>query len=119
MSETHVVCEVRYHIDRDALDEFRIYARTWMRLIERHGGKHDGYLISRQAPVGAAMSFPAVGNEDASVVAVARFAFPDDASYLRYRDEVGRDPDGIEANLRYGTNPPFKRYERTFLEHLL
>lgn len=119
MAEAYLVCEVRYHIDRDGLDEFKIYAQTWKNLIERHGGKHDGYLISRQAPIGATMSFPGVGHEDTSVVAVARFTFPDDASYLRYREEVGRDPDGIEANSRYRTNPPFKSYERTFLEHLV
>jgi len=119
VSEARVICEVRYYIDRDVLEEFKTYAQTWLTLIERHGGTHDGYLISRPAPVGANMSFPGIGSDVPSLVAIARFTFADDAAYLRYRDGVQTDPDGIEANARYVSNPPFKRYERIFLENLM
>lgn len=119
MSGAEVICEVRYHIDRHTLSEFKEYARTWVKLIERHGGSHQGYFLSRKAPVGATMSFPEFGGDEESLIAVARFGFPDETAYLRYRDEVRKDPDGIEANSRYGSNPPFKRYERIFLENLV
>ncbi len=116
MSAEEVICEVRYYIDQDGLEEFAAYARTWKMLIERYGGRHEGYLLTRQAPMGATVSFPELAEDNAEPLAIARFAFPDEATYLRYRDEVQRDPDGIEANSRYSGKPPFKRYERIFLE---
>lgn len=119
MSEAEVICEVRYYIDQDGMEEFYAYARTWVMLIERYGGRHEGYLVSRQAPVGATMSFPGVGENGPDLIAVARFAFPDETAYLQYRDEVRKDPDGIKANSLYGNNPPFRRYERIFLERLI
>ncbi|MGI2034330.1 hypothetical protein ACRQ1B_18255 [Rhizobium panacihumi] len=118
MPEAELTCEVRYHIDKNSLEEFAAYARTWIALIERHGGLHHGYLVSRQAPAGATISFPGQGDEEAELIAIARFTFPNDESYLRYRDGVQSDPDGIAANSRYGLNPPFKRYMRTFLQKL-
>jgi len=119
MSDTPVICEVRYYIDSDAISEFKSYAQTWMRLIERYGGTHDGYFISRQGPAGAILTFPGAGKDEVRALAVARFTFPDDAAYFRYRDEVARDAEAIEANSRYGKTPPFESYERVFLERLV
>ncbi|MFJ6324347.1 MULTISPECIES: NIPSNAP family protein [unclassified Rhizobium] len=118
MSIAGVICEVRYRIDKMAIDEFKAYAGTWMRLIERYGGTHHGYFISREAPAGAAMSFPKAGEDEAYDVAVALFSFPDDNAYLRYRDDVARDAEGIEANSRFGNSLPFISYQRVFLERL-
>ncbi len=119
MSVAAVICEVRYRIDKMAIDEFTAYAETWKRLIERYGGTHYGYFMSREAPAGAAMSFPQAGEDEANDIAVALFSFPDDAAYLRYRDDVAKDADGIEANLRFRKSPPFISYQRVFLERLL
>lgn len=118
MTDAKVICEVRYYIDQDSFEEFSRYAQTWITLIERHGGNHQGYFVSCQGPKGATVSFPGLGEEDTELIAVARFTFPDDEAYLRYRDEVRNDPDGISANSRYASNPPFKRYKRTFLKML-
>lgn len=118
MTDAKVICEVRYYIDQDSFEEFSRYAQTWIALIERHGGSHQGYFVSCQGPEGATVSFPGLGEEDAELIAVARFTFPDDEVYLRYRDEVRNDPDRIAANSRYASNPPFKRYKRTFLKAL-
>lgn len=119
MSASPVICEVRYFIDQDTMDEFKAYARMWMALIERYGGTHHGYFMSREGPAGSAVSFPGIGKDGASDIAIARFTFPDDAAYFRYREEAAKDADGIEANSRYGNNPPFRSYERVFLERLL
>jgi hypothetical protein len=118
MSNAPITCEVRYRIDPSAIGEFKAYAQTWIRLIERHGGTHHGYFISREQPTGAGVSFQGLGKDGDSDIAIALFTFPDDATYLSYRDEVARDPDGIEANSRYGRNPPFSSYERMFLQRL-
>jgi len=118
MSEDPITCEVRYRIDASALSEFKAYAQTWIRLIERHGGTHHGYFISREPPNGAGVSFRGLGKDGGNDIAIALFTFPDDATYLRYRDAVAIDPDGIEANARYGKNPPFSSYERVFLQPL-
>ena len=119
MSTAPVICEVRYSVDSDAISEFKTYGQTWMNLIERYGGTHDGYFISCPAPAGAVLSFPGAGKDELRALVVARFTFPDDVAYFRYREEVAKDAEGIEANSRYGKTPPFKSYERVFLQRLV
>lgn len=109
-----LVCEVRYELDPERLDEFADYARTWVRLVRRHGGVHHGFFMPREAPAGAAMSFAGIGTAGPAHEAVALFAFADDAAYRRYREGVAADPEGIAANQRFA-NPPFKSYRRCFL----
>lgn len=118
MEKTPVTCEVRYRLDPEKIADFRDYARVWTTLIERYGGTHHGYFMPREKPEGAAMSFPGAGGQGDCDIAVALFTFPDEAAYLLYRDKVARDADGIAANARFSKNPPFKSYERTFLQPL-
>lgn len=118
MSDEEITCEIRYRLDPDRIDDFKLYAQTWTMLIERHGGTHHGYYIPRHSPAGAAMSFQGVGSAGADDVAVAMFSFADEAAYLRYRENVGRDPDGIAANELYRERPPFRSYERVFLRRI-
>lgn len=118
MEKTPVTCEVRYRLDPEKIADFRDYARVWTTLIERYGGTHHGYFMPREKPEGAAMSFPGAGGQGDCDIAVALFTFPDEAAYLLYRDKVARDVDGIAANARFSKNPPFKSYERTFLQPL-
>ena len=113
---THtLVCEVRYELDPDRLDEFATYARTWVRLIRRHGGVHHGFFMPREAPAGAAMSFAGLGAAGPAHEAVALFSSADDDAYRQYRESVAADPEGVEANARFA-NPPFRSYRRCFLE---
>jgi len=117
MPDHQLVCEVRYELDPDRLDEFAEYARTWVRLIRRHGGVHHGFFMPREAPAGAAMSFAGLGHAGPANEAVALFAFSDDEAYRRYREGVAADPEGVAANQRFA-DPPFKSYRRCFLEPL-
>jgi hypothetical protein len=110
-----LVCEVRYELDPDRLDEFAEYARTWTRLIRRHGGVHYGFFMPRAAPAGTPMSFGGLGSAGPANEAIALFAFPDDDAYRRYRANVAADPEGMAANARFAT-PPFRSYRRCFLE---
>ncbi|MDR7268698.1 hypothetical protein J2X20_001327 [Pelomonas saccharophila] len=115
MRHYKLVCEVRYELDPDRLDEFADYALTWIRLIRRHGGVHHGFFMPRAAPAGSPMSFAGLGSSGPANEAVALFAFPDDDAYRRYRENVATDPEGMEANRRFAV-PPFKSYSRCFLE---
>lgn len=115
MTDYKLVCEVRYELDPDRLDEFADYARTWISLIRRHGGVHYGFFMPREAPAQSPMSFVGLGGTALSNEAIALFAFPDDDAYRRYRANVATDPEGIEANTRFAA-PPFRSYRRCFLE---
>ncbi|MGV1759800.1 NIPSNAP family protein [Rhizobium sp. A22-96] len=116
MSNAPVTCEVRYRLDPDRIEDFKAYAKIWIKLIERHGGTHHGYFIPRKRPTGIGISFPGVGEDGADDIAIALFTFPDDEAYLTYREKIANDPDGIEANARFGKQPPFLSYERAFLQ---
>ncbi|OCP01744.1 MULTISPECIES: NIPSNAP family protein [unclassified Ensifer] len=118
MADGPVTCEIRYRIDESRMVEFKAYAQTWVELIERHGGTHHGYFVPRGKPEGVGASFPGVAQEGAGDIAVALFTFPDEETYLRYRDDVAKDPVGIAANARYADDPPFINYERIFLKPL-
>jgi hypothetical protein len=111
-----VTCEIRYTLDLSKLAEFEAYARTWMRLIEDYGGTHHGYFMPRNAPEGARISFPGLGQEGPRDVAVALFSFPDDDSYQRYREQVAADPDCQSAAALVRESHCFIRYERLFLQ---
>lgn len=118
MHNSHVTCEIRYHLDPERISEFEAYAQIWMKLIERYGGKHHGYFMPREKPAGAEVSFARVGNDGATDVAIALFTFSDEKAYSRYRHLAATDPEGVAANARFGANPPFITYERIFLTPL-
>jgi hypothetical protein len=56
-----ITCHVRYVIDPNLISEFEAYAKMWIPLVERFGGKHHGYFL------------PAEG---ANNIALALFSFP-------------------------------------------
>ena len=117
MQDGAVVCEVRYRLDPERLDEFRDYGRAWIRLIERHGGTHYGFFLPRAAPGDTTMSFPGKGQAGRGDEAVALFGFPDEQAYRNYRTQVPLDPEGAAVIERF-RDPPFLSYERIFLEPL-
>jgi hypothetical protein len=110
-----VTCQIRYKLDLSKLDEFEAYARAWMCLIERYGGTHHGYFMPRAVPEGIRMSFPGIGYEGPSDVAIALFTFPDERSYRRYRELVAADPECQAAESLYRDTLCFLNYERLFL----
>ena len=111
-----VTCEIRYTLRLSELSAFESYARTWMMLVERHGGVHHGYFIPRVTPDGAHFSFPGLGTDGPVDVAVAMFTFPDDESYRRYREKVANDPECQAAAALVRKTRCFGHYERLFLQ---
>ena len=111
-----VTCQIRYTLDLSKLSAFESYARTWIVLIERYGGIHHGYFIPRASPDRMGVSFPGLGFDGPSDVAVAMFSFPDDESYRRYREMVATDPECLSAAALVRETGCFIRYERLFLE---
>src|SRR4051812_4439202 len=114
-----LTCLIRYEIDIDKQAEFEQYARSWIGLIEKYGGRHHGYFLPAQNPPPAALSFPGVGHDGPRNVAVALFSFPSVEAYERYRADVPSDPECKAATARVQRTPAFVSYERTFLEPLI
>lgn len=111
-------CFIRYQINEGQTDEFREYARTWISLIEKFGGKHHGYFV----PGGhndnfpeAKFSFPGLGVEGPSNIAVALFSFQSVEAYEVYRRDVVHDPECKRMTARFNANMSFSKYERNFL----
>ncbi|WP_223262921.1 NIPSNAP family protein [Sphingobium sp. SCG-1] len=104
-------------MDLDRLEEFEAYGRSWIRLIERHGGVHHGFFMPRAAPSDRSISFPDKGQEGAGDVAIALYGFPDEDAYNNYRMRVALDPEAGPIIKRFA-EPPFKSYERIFLSPL-
>src|SRR5690348_7058931 len=107
-----VTCQIRYTLNLDKLSAFESYARTWMVLIEKYGGVHHGYFIPRPSPDRVGVSFPGLGYDGPTDVAVAMFTFPDAESYRRYRTQVAADPECQSAAALVRETGCFIRYER-------
>ncbi len=113
-----VTCCLRYLVTDEQLPNFRQYARAWVRLIEKHGGRHVGYFWPTATPVGAAFSFSSVGREGPPNVALAMFSFQDEAAYLAYRANVAKDPECLALGEALPQEQCFVSYERTFVTSL-
>jgi len=99
-----ITCVVTYTIDPRQLDAFERFALEWMRLVDKHGGRHHGYFL------------PAEGASDQ---ALALFSFESLASYERYRALFGVDPEFVAADRIRDDSGCVLRYERTFMRPLL
>src|SRR5213080_1962898 len=99
-----ITCVVEYVIDPAKTDAFERFARRWMELVDRHGGRHHGYFL------------PAEGASDK---ALALFTFPSLAAYEQYRKLFGVDPAFIAADRIRDESRCVVRYERTFMRPLL
>ena len=97
--ERTVTCFLRYEIDPAKIAEFEHYARLWVPLVDRLGGRHHGYFLP---------------SEGANDVALALFSFPSLASYEEYRCKAREDPE-CQAAIRYGRETGcVVRFERSF-----
>jgi hypothetical protein len=111
-----VTCQIRYTLDLAQLGAFETYARTWMQLIERYGGIRHGYFVPRTNPDEVGPSFPSLGYDGPTDVAIAMFTFPDEESCRLYRKEVATEPECITAAALARESGCFTRYERLFLQ---
>lgn len=95
-----ITCYLRYVIDPYKQKEFEHYARLWIPLVEKFGGRHHGYFLP---------------GEGANNIALALFTFPSMAEYEQYREKSFADAD-CRAALRYAEETRcIVSYERSFL----
>ena len=94
-----VTCYLRYIVDPLKLAEFEKYARMWIPLVEKFGGKHHGYFMP---------------SEGANNVALALFSFASLAAYETYRQKAAVDADCQAAMRFYQETQCFLSYERSF-----
>ena len=113
-----VTCQIRYTLNLAQIGAFKTYAQTWISLIERYGGIHHGYFIPGANPDEVGASFPGLGYDGPTDVAVAMFTFPDEESYRLYRNRVATDPECLSAAALVRETGCFTCYERLFLEPL-
>lgn len=98
-----ITCFITYQINPRKSDEFEVFAKTWMRLVNENGGIHHGYFL------------PAEGSED---TAYALFSFESLAAYEVYRGLFLTDPEFKKANeYKYETGCVV-RHDRTFMKPL-
>jgi hypothetical protein len=88
-------------IDPFKLKEFEHYAKLWIPLVEKFGGKHHGYFLP---------------HEGASNIALALFTFPSLAEYEIYRGKAAADLECQEAMEYYQNTKCFLSFERSFME---
>lgn len=94
-----IACHLRYIVNTARLREFELYARVWITLVNRFGGRHHGYLMP---------------SEGASNVALATFTFPSFAAYEDYRKMAAADPE-CQAAVRFADACGcIVSFERTF-----
>ena len=96
-----LTCFIRYEIDPDQRDAFRLYAETWAPIIPRCGGRLLGYFI-----------FPP-GTEP---VAWGLIGFGSMDEYHAYRGRLKADPQAC-VNFEFARRRRFiVREDRTFLD---
>jgi uncharacterized protein (DUF1330 family) len=94
-----ITCYLRYVIEPHLLGEFEAYAKMWIPLVEKFGGKHHGYFLP---------------SEGANNVALALFSFPSLAAYETYRIDSQADAE-CQAAYRYAADTRcIVSYERSF-----
>jgi hypothetical protein len=98
-----ITCVVDYVIDPKKLDAFERFARSWITLVNRHGGPHHEYVLP---------------SEGASDRALALFTVASLAQYEQYRSRFGVDEDFIAADRIRDESGCVLRYERTFMRPL-
>ncbi len=95
-----ITCFLKYEVDADKIADFEVYAKMWIPLVEKFGGKHHGYFLP---------------SEGASDVAYALFSFPNFAAYEEYRRQAATDAECQKAMSFYHETKCFRRYERSFM----
>lgn len=94
-----VTCYLRYVIDPSKVKEFEHYAKLWISLVEKFGGKHHGYFLP---------------SEGANNIALALFSFPSLAAYEQYRSRIFSDEECTAAFKYAEETKCIVSYERSF-----
>lgn len=95
-----VTCCIRYVLDPFQRDAFEAYARNWLTIIPRCGGRLLGYFMP---------------HEGTNNIALALISFDSLAAYETYRARLRADAEGA-ANFRRAESERFiLSEERTFL----
>ncbi|MEE9445361.1 MAG: NIPSNAP family protein [Cocleimonas sp.] len=98
-----VTCFLKYIIDPYKLDEFEHYAKLWIPLVDKFGGKYNGYFL------------PSEGSNN---VALALFTFPSLADYEVYRTKSLNDAECLKAFKYAEDTRCIVSYERSFFNPL-
>ncbi len=96
-----ITCYLRYVIDPFKLAEFEHYAKLWIPLVDRFGGKHHGYFLP---------------SEGANNIALALFTFPSFAAYEEYRTKSMQDAECLAAFDYALQTRCIISYERSFFK---
>ena len=99
-----ITCYLKYTLDPYKLEEFEIYAKMWIPLVNKFGGTHHGYFLP---------------HEGANNIAVALFSFPSLADYEVYRGKIGSDPDCVKAFKHAEDTRCIMSFERSFMRPVL
>ncbi len=94
-----LTCVIRYQIDPFQLEDFRLYAENWGRIIPRCGGHLIGYFL------------PHEGTND---VAWGLIAFDSLAAYEIYRARLRADPEARDNFALAQSKRLILREERSF-----
>ena len=96
-----ISCFIRYEIDPLQREGFAEYARTWLRVIPRCGGRLVGYWLP---------------HEGSNYVAWGIISFDSLAAYEAYRARIKTDPEG-RGNFELAESKRFiLKEERNWLE---
>lgn len=96
-----VTCYLKYIIDPYKLEEFTVYAKMWIPLVNKFGGKHQGYFLPY---------------EGANNIAVALFTFESLAQYEQYRKDSLTDTECQKAYDFANETKCIISYERSFMK---
>ena len=95
---------IRYQLDPFKRPQFEDYARRWLEIIPKHGGKVVGYWMP---------------HEGTNNIAFGLLKFPSLAEYESYRARIRADKEGM-ANFGYAEENKFILVEeRTFLRQVV
>jgi hypothetical protein len=96
-----ITCYLRYVIDPYKLDEFEYYAKMWIPLVNKFGGKHQGYYLP---------------HEGANNIAIALFTFDSLAAYEEYRKDSLIDTECQKAYDYANMTKCIVSFERSFMK---
>jgi NIPSNAP len=94
-----ITCHLRYILDPTKVSEFEHYGKTWIRLVNKFGGTHHGYLLP---------------SEGANNIGLASFSFPSFAAYEEYRTKSRSDVECVAAFKYAEETRCIVSYERSF-----
>jgi hypothetical protein len=98
-----IACIIRYEIDPFQREAFAEYARNWLRIIPRCGGRLLGYFLP---------------HEGTNNVAWGMIEFDSLGAYESYRTRLKADPEGRENFATAQSQRFILKEERTFVERV-